>query len=124
MAALLQQGLGMRDWGVSGGSHGPAVRAYAEQLLGVCETEGVTLRASPHLPRSEPYAQPLASEMLTERELEVLRLLAGGRSNQAIAEELVVAVGTVKRHVSNIISKLGVQSRLEAAARARDLSLT
>jgi LuxR family maltose regulon positive regulatory protein len=61
-------------------------------------------------------------EQLTERELQVLRLLAAGHSNQAIAQELVVAVGTVKRHVSNIMSKLGVQSRLEAAARARDLS--
>jgi LuxR family maltose regulon positive regulatory protein len=55
--------------------------------------------------------------------LEVLRLLAMGRSNQAIARELVVAMGTVKRHVSNIMGKLGVQSRLEAVARARELGL-
>ncbi len=65
-----------------------------------------------------------AVELLTEREPEVLRLLAAGRSNQAIAEELVVAVGTVKRHVSNIMGKLQAQSRLEAAARARELGLT
>jgi LuxR family transcriptional regulator, maltose regulon positive regulatory protein len=63
------------------------------------------------------------SDTLTERELEVLRLLAAGYSNQTIAHELVVAVGTVKRHVSNIASKLGVQSRLQAVARARKLGL-
>ena len=53
----------------------------------------------------------------------MLRLLAAWRSTQAIAQDLVVAVGTVKRHVSNILSKLGVQSRLQAVAhaRARDL---
>ena len=61
--------------------------------------------------------------MLTARELEVLRLLAAGRSNQAIAQELVVAVGTAKRHVANILGKLQAESRLEAVARARDLGL-
>ena len=61
--------------------------------------------------------------MLTERELEVLRLLAAGRSNQAIAGELVVAIGTVKRHVSNIMDKLQVHSRLQALVRARELGL-
>src|SRR3712207_2441863 len=60
-------------------------------------------------------------ELLTERELEVLRLLAAGASNQAIAQELVVAVGTVKRHLNNIFGKLGVQTRLEAAARDHGL---
>jgi LuxR family maltose regulon positive regulatory protein len=53
----------------------------------------------------------------------VLRLLATGRSNQAIADELVVAVGTIKRHLNNIFDKLSVQTRLEAVARARALSL-
>jgi LuxR family maltose regulon positive regulatory protein len=62
-------------------------------------------------------------EPLTERELEVLRLLAAGRSNQGIAAELIVAVGTVKRHVSNIMDKLQAESRLEAVARARALGL-
>jgi LuxR family maltose regulon positive regulatory protein len=124
MAALLMQGLGMTDWGVVGGSHGQDVRAYASQLLEVFKAEGFILHNGPHLPISESHAQDLAGAMLTEREFEVLRLLARGHSNQAIAEELVVAVGTVKRHVSNIMSKLGVQSRLEAVARARDLNLT
>ena len=62
-------------------------------------------------------------ESLTPRELEVLHLLAAGRSNQAIAQELVVEIGTVKRHVSNIMDKLQVESRLEAVARARALGI-
>ena len=62
-------------------------------------------------------------ESLTERELAVLRLLIDGRSNREIAQELVVASGTVKRHVSNILRKLRVASRLAAVARAHDLGL-
>jgi DNA-binding NarL/FixJ family response regulator/transcriptional regulator with XRE-family HTH domain len=62
-------------------------------------------------------------EPLTEREIEVLRLLVAGGSNQQIADELVLAVGTVKRHVNSILGKLGVASRLAAVARARDLKL-
>ena len=62
-------------------------------------------------------------EQLTAREVEVLRLLAAGRSNQAIADELIIAVGTVKRHVNSIMGKLQAASRLEAVARARDLRL-
>lgn len=62
-------------------------------------------------------------ETLTERELEVLRLLSGGRSNSEIAGHLFVAVGTVKAHTSRIYGKLGVRNRVEAIARGRELSL-
>ena len=64
--------------------------------------------------------QPLA-EPLSERELEVLRRVAAGYSNQEIAQDLVVAVSTVKKHIGNIYGKLGVQSRTQAVARAREL---
>ena len=67
-------------------------------------------------------AQPLV-EPLSERETEVLQLLAAGKSNQAIAAELVLSVGTVKAHNSNIYGKLGVRSRTEAVAHARELNL-
>jgi LuxR family transcriptional regulator, maltose regulon positive regulatory protein len=66
---------------------------------------------------------PGMAEPLTDRELEVLRLLAAGKSNQRIAHELVVALDTVKRHVTHILGKLGAANRTEAAARARQLGL-
>jgi LuxR family maltose regulon positive regulatory protein len=62
-------------------------------------------------------------EPLSERELQVLRLLAAGLTNQAIADQLYLAVGTVKKYTSNIYGKLGVGSRTQAAARARELGL-
>ena len=63
------------------------------------------------------------AEPLSQRELEVLRLLASGKPNQQIAEELVVALNTVKKHVGHILSKLGAINRTEATARARELGL-
>ncbi len=66
--------------------------------------------------------QPLI-EPLSERELEVLRRVAAGYSNQEIAQELVLAVSTVKKHISNIYGKLGAGSRTQAVARARELGL-
>lgn len=62
-------------------------------------------------------------ELLTQREREVLHLLSGGASNREIARRLIVSVNTVKRHVYNLCSKLGVQSRTQAIARARSLHL-
>ena len=55
--------------------------------------------------------------VLTRRELDVMRLLAGGRSNRAIESELVLAAGTVRFHVNSILKKLGVANRAEAVAR-------
>jgi LuxR family transcriptional regulator, maltose regulon positive regulatory protein len=60
---------------------------------------------------------------LTGRELEVLRLLAAGRSNQRIAHDLVVALDTARKHVTHVLGKLGAANRTEAAARARQLGL-
>jgi LuxR family transcriptional regulator, maltose regulon positive regulatory protein len=60
---------------------------------------------------------------LSARELEVLGLLADGRSNQAIAEELVITLDTVKRHVTHILDKLGAANRTQAVTRARELGL-
>jgi LuxR family transcriptional regulator, maltose regulon positive regulatory protein len=62
-------------------------------------------------------------EPLSARELEVLGLLAAGKPNQAIAEELVVTLETVKSHVAHILGKLGVANRTQAVVRARELGL-
>ncbi len=66
--------------------------------------------------------QPLA-EPLSERELEVLRLVAAGLSNKHIAARLVLAEGTVKNHVTNILAKLGAAGRVQAVNKARELGL-
>jgi ATP/maltotriose-dependent transcriptional regulator MalT len=63
------------------------------------------------------------AEPLSPRELEVLRLLAAGKSNQQIADELVVVPDTVKKHVGHILSKLSAANRTQAVARARALGL-
>ena len=83
------------------------------------------------LPAARPGQQHAArrtgpgylAEPLTGRELEVLRLIAAGRSNQRIARELFVSLDTVKKHVTHLLGKLGAANRTEAAARARQLGL-
>jgi LuxR family maltose regulon positive regulatory protein len=62
-------------------------------------------------------------EPLTERELEVLGLIAAGRPNREIADQLVVTLETVKKHTSHIFSKLGAASRIQAVSKARELGL-
>ena len=65
-------------------------------------------------------AQKPYGESLSERELEVLRLMACGATNQEIAEQLVITVGTVKSHINHIFGKLDAHNRTEAVAtRAR-----
>jgi DNA-binding NarL/FixJ family response regulator len=66
---------------------------------------------------------PALPESLTERELEVLQLLARGRQNKEIASELVISERTVKFHVSAILAKLGVGNRTEAVSKAAQLGL-
>jgi len=68
-----------------------------------------------------PVPAPL--EMLTPRELEVLRMLVSGRTNQEISYTLFIGVSTVKKHVGQIIAKLGVSTRTEAAVKAIDLGV-
>jgi LuxR family transcriptional regulator, maltose regulon positive regulatory protein len=71
----------------------------------------------------DSHPLPPGVEALTPREVEVLRLLAAGASNQRIADELTVSIGTVKAHTSHILGKLGAGNRTEAVARARHLGL-
>ena len=96
----------------------PIDPGYLAELLRACG------QADTVPPRRGAAAAPAGlAEPLTDRELEVLRLLATGKSNQRIARELVVAVDTVKKHVTHVLGKLGAANRTEAAARARQLGL-
>jgi LuxR family maltose regulon positive regulatory protein len=84
------------------------------------------LAAFPSVDQGMQPSPPVASsfnEPLSQRELEVLRLLASGASNQEIAEELSIALTTARKHVSNIIGKLGVTNRTQAVSRGRDFGL-
>ncbi len=62
-------------------------------------------------------------EALSEREIEILRLVAAGASNKEIADKLVIAEGTVKNHITNILGKLGVRDRTQAALKAKQMGL-
>lgn len=72
---------------------------------------------------ARPTARPALVEPLSDRELEVLRQLAQGKSNKEIAAAMGIAEGTAKNHMTNILGKLGVLDRTQAALRARDLGL-
>ena len=72
----------------------------------------------PEAPRQQPLLDPL-----TERELDVLRAVADGLSNRETAARLFLSEGTVKNHVTNVLAKLGVRDRTQAALRARELGL-
>ncbi|EFH89857.1 LuxR C-terminal-related transcriptional regulator [Ktedonobacter racemifer] len=96
--------------------------AYLDALLAAFSSESVT-HISPKggdQSRGRIQERPLV-EPLSERELEVLHLIARGDSNQKIAEMLMITLDTVKRHVTHIFEKLGVSNRVQAVARARAL---
>jgi LuxR family maltose regulon positive regulatory protein len=102
MAALLRRAL----------SQGIAPN-YAARLLGAFDRA-----VEAGMPANASLVEPLS-----ERELEVLRLIVAGLSNPEIADELVIAVSTVKSHVNHIFGKLGVDSRTRAVATAQELDL-
>jgi LuxR family maltose regulon positive regulatory protein len=89
-----------------------------DELLAAFEAEGRTLESESDFLPSQPLIEPL-----TSRELEVLQLIAQGLSNREIGERLFIALSTVKGHNRNIYSKLQVERRTEAVARARELGL-
>lgn len=90
---------------------------YAARLLAAIKGAGHPS------PIPDPHPPSPGVELLTAREVEVLRLLAEGAPNQRIAEELTVSVGTVKAHVSHILGKIGVDNRTAAVSRAREMGL-
>lgn len=85
-------------------------------LLGQARSIGEEMAAE--LPSTPPPSITASVDGLSEREVEVLRLLATGMTNRQIADDLVLSVKTVDRHVSNIFSKTGVSNRAGATAYA------
>jgi LuxR family maltose regulon positive regulatory protein len=92
----------------------PVSERYLEKLLAAVERDALAGCASPAAGPPEP---------LSGRELEVLRLVAAGKTNRRIASELFVSLGTVKTHTNNLYRKLEAHSRTQAVARARELNL-
>ena len=81
------------------------------------------LSAMGGVPGTESLPVQLLVEPLTPRELGVLRLIESGCTNQDIADQLVISIPTVKRHISNLYGKLGVKNRTQAVSLGRELGL-
>jgi LuxR family maltose regulon positive regulatory protein len=95
----------------------PSLAAYVEKLCAAFDP--------PHTPATSAGNLPSVNQNLVEplsgRELDVLRLIVDGLSNQAIAQKLFLSVGTVKVHIKHIYAKLDVNSRTQAVARVNEL---
>jgi LuxR family maltose regulon positive regulatory protein len=115
---------------------GPAMAAVISAQRSDQRAAGIPLGCLARLQRAFGDGRPAAGggagadarafgliEQLTSRELEVLAMLAAGRSNQGIASQLVISLDTVKKHVSHVLGKLGAANRTEAVARGRELGL-
>jgi LuxR family maltose regulon positive regulatory protein len=113
----------------------PMAKLLSDMRLSVARDHGAAARISPEYvgklltileqppPKQTPAGVEPLAEHLSERELEVLRLVAAGMKNAEIAKELFVVVGTVKAHLNSIYRKLGVSSRTQAVSRARELGM-
>jgi LuxR family maltose regulon positive regulatory protein len=119
MAALLRELLAGRRRERPAAAHA-VPRPYLARLVDAFEQAGLPIH--PPVRRGGVVVAGLV-EPLTARELEVLELLAAGAPNRAIAEQLVVSLETVKKHLSHLFEKLGVANRTQAVARARQLGL-
>jgi len=102
---------------VAGSAHTGSSATHALRLLKALGSHDIL-----HTPYSSSASSVLV-EPLTKREMEVLVLVAAGDSNQEIADQLVITVRTVKKHVTNILAKLGATNRTQAVARAREIDL-
>jgi LuxR family maltose regulon positive regulatory protein len=96
--------------------------AVSESIHLLAYTDKLLAAFSPAAPAGKPELEA-ALEPLSERELDILRLIAEGYTNQEIAETLVIAVSTVKSHINHLYGKLGIQRRTQAVAMARGLGL-
>jgi len=107
-----QSAIKKKDGNVAG-SESPRILAYINKLLAAFQQPATIEKI-----KYEAFPEPIS-----ERELEILQLIAAGKTNQEIAEKLVIAVSTVKSHINNLYGKLGAIRRTEAVAIARELGL-
>jgi len=101
----------------------PIVRPVLERMVGRTEHDEFVRSIIERLPTAPGQAEEQLVDPLTKRELDVLAEVAGGYTNDQIADRLFISRGTVKRHTANIYIKLGVHHRTEAVARGRELGL-
>lgn len=94
-----------------------APRTYTDQILGILRQENT--HHAPRTTHTVPLTPADNTVPLTRRELDILALLAAGKTNQEIAAERILTVNTVKKHVANILAKLGVTNRTQAVMIAR-----
>jgi DNA-binding NarL/FixJ family response regulator len=102
-----------------------AVRVVAggEALLAPTVTRRLLDHFADALPSTQPKPLPAQLDQLTERELEILKLLAGGLSNAELAELLFLSETTVKTHISSVLRKLGLRDRVQAVVLAYEAGL-
>ncbi|MEM7128726.1 MAG: LuxR C-terminal-related transcriptional regulator [Chloroflexota bacterium] len=120
MEALLQN---VQTQGIHTAYVAQLLQAFESDRTNVATNEGESVRQVSSV--TTPYAITVNEliEPLTEREIEVVQLVVDGLKNAEIAEELTISIGTVKRHLSNIYGKLGVEHRTQAIKRIQELGL-
>jgi predicted ATPase/DNA-binding CsgD family transcriptional regulator len=101
----------------------PTRAEAGQQIFSPVDFNALTNALLEELNRPAPQANAALDDPLSERELEILTLIAAGRSNRQIADQLFLTVGTVKGYITQLYSKLGVESRTQALVRARQLNL-
>lgn len=111
------------QWPGSAGLLRDVSPSYVKRLLEAAEADRKQLHDEPQRPLASTASETPLVEPLSDREREVLRLIAAGLSNQEIASRLVLALSTVKTHTKSIYWKLNAKSRTQAVARARELNL-
>ncbi|MGJ3240733.1 MAG: LuxR C-terminal-related transcriptional regulator [Anaerolineae bacterium] len=112
---FIDEGLPMRDLlsaSLTDGAAAPYILSLLQQMSAMDDSDTTPLSAN-----------ELLIEPLSNREMDVLELVAKGLTNQAIADELFIAVSTVKKHINNILGKLGVDNRTQAVKRASELNI-
>lgn len=116
--SFLEAGLPVRVLLQQAALRGPQTQYAASLLNALGDSQSIAIRPLANVAPPQPLVEPL-----TQRELEVLRLICQGCSNQEIAAALIVSVNTVKKHTNNIYGKLEVRNRAQAILRAQEIAL-